>query len=288
VLGRRPVTAAAALTALAALTACTDDRPAQTSPPPVAEVRRSAELAHDPDVRREVQDAVAALVGADTATYKLVLQSGDSAVVETGRYSLSTRAWDLEREFFSHGRSTIYRLRSDGRDRWMSIERTRADQRQQSCWASIRDLSELSNVEVPQRSPAPSTIIAAAPVVGRESTAEGIVGTTSLAAAAGLFGNTLRMSGALDPKSEATVPVDLTLDDGVLTAMSIRLPDLVEALNEAGVNLDGDELTLSRTITVRFDDIGEPVSVDAPAADSVMSGLSAADIDQQLMDCAAS
>jgi hypothetical protein len=291
------ISVAAALLVLAGCSGNESDRAGSSSPSPSPSVSASTspspspsptppalpELGNDPKARKELTQAILALLGDNTGTYQLDVVMTGAGFQERASFQIQPRAFEIRRYLSSPEGTYTFDFRAVGPSAWMrAIDKPGAEPRSWPCWVDVADLAsgappELSGLMTSEiaRTQPPNAVIAASYGIGREYTdldsLGSILGTLDLVTAMSLMGSQAILKTGLDPASKATVPAYFDVQNGRLNGYTVGLRGLFLALQAEGVDLPADSGdTVSGSIEVTFADQGTPVSVTPPDPDEVV------------------
>ena len=243
----------------------TSDPAADTAPPV------------DPAVKMEARRKIQALLRAGTASVSLAIPLGPgSSVRERAVYSIDPLAVDSLRTIEQDGATLRVHFLSAESRAWLRVEGGSPNMQDWACWVDVEDLALLGDLPFPASDlsggPHAAAVLASRSKGQRRSPTRDVLvdGTTDLATAVALLGGSKALGTfGLDPQDPGRVPVTLELGPEHLTSMEIVLADLPAALDAAGATpiMDISPITqVEESMTVSFDEIGEPVSIRPPAA----------------------
>lgn len=307
---RNPFSALGALTLAVLLgsTACAegdgagsgpDRSPAGESTGAAADPSQTPGRAGNPEARQALRSAFRRLSRANTGHYEVEAPFGDGVSIrEQGDYQLGPVAFETVRAQETPEGGMTLALVGVGDERWMRLESVTSgegDSPGWPCWVDHSDLDKLGDLPLdltagPNGQP-PSAITAASWGIGEEVVSrESIEGTTDLALTLGLLGGKFVAAAGIDPQAEDTVPATFTIDERVLSGFTVRLADLPDAIEAAGGDWESELGFLPEApgdLTVRFSDVGVPVTVQAPPADERLEFSDAGDFEPAMRACGA-
>jgi len=250
---------------------------------PSATLPGATELGNDPKARKELRQAIIAMLRDNTGTYALDFGTTGDGVQERASFRIRPRAFEIRRYFSSPEGTYTFDFRAVGPSAWMrSVDKPGDGPRSWPCWVAMADLAEgapdelgaFLTSEVARTQP-PNAVIAASYGIGREYTEDetlgSIRGTIDLVMATSLMGSQAVLKLGLDPQSKATAPAYFDVRNGRLHGYTVGLRGLFLALEEQGADLPVDPSGMvPGSITVTFDDPGSPVSVAPPEPSQVV------------------
>ncbi|GHJ57672.1 hypothetical protein NOK12_01910 [Nocardioides sp. OK12] len=267
---------------------------------PSPEALAVGDLAKDPAARKAVARAVRALLTAGTGTVTVRADLAPVASIrEKGSYDIDGQDWAATRTFDVDGQDLTAEMLTVDATSWM-----RMDAPGWGCWVGAGALQ--ATIGVPSAgAPHPAPVIAASYLVGREQVGPGtFLATADLVTLVQLLSSKSLVTGELDPESDIPVPATVTLSEGVLESISVRVRDLLPALEGAGVAAEAladlrelrrsggeaartAEEVLDGSLEARFADVGAPVSITAPGPEEVLEEVDEATFEQDLRSCPA-
>lgn len=279
--------------------------PTSTSSPtptstPTPEALAVGDLAKDPAARKAVARGVRALLTAGTGTFTVRADLAPVASTrEEGSYDIDGQDWAATRTFDVDGQDLTAEMLTVDATSWM-----RMDAPGWGCWVGAGALQAAIGVQG-AGAPHPAPVIAASYLVGREQVGpETFLATADLVTLVQLLSSKSLVTGELDPESDIPVPATVTLSDGVLESISVRVRDLLPALEGAGIAAEAladlrelrrsggeaaraAEKVLDGSLETRFADVGAPVSITAPGPEEVLEDVDEATFEQDLRSCPA-
>jgi hypothetical protein len=238
-------------------------------------------LGHDPMARKELRQALVALLHSNTASYRLDFGTTGTGIQERASYQIEPRAFEIRRYLSAEEGTYTFDFLAVGRSAWMRAIDSPETDGPWPCWVDVADLAaasdgpgQLLTSDVARTSP-PNPVVAASYAVGREYSdvkeLGSIIGTLDLVSATALLGSQAVLKLGLDPKSKATVVTYFDVRGGMLQGFTVGLRELYLALEAAGVDVPVDTDTLiPGTIKVVFEDQGAPVSISAPGPQEIV------------------